>query len=77
MTGLFGAATLAPYRRRGCQRALMIARLRAAIDAGCRYASVHSEPHIGTARNALRLGFQILYTKVTLVRPGKGLLPSR
>jgi GNAT superfamily N-acetyltransferase len=75
MTGLFGAATLAPYRRRGCQRALMIARLQAAKNAGCRYATVHSAPHIGTARNALRLGFQILYTKVTLVRPGEGLLP--
>jgi GNAT superfamily N-acetyltransferase len=77
ISGLFGAATLAPHRRRGCQRALMIARLRAAKDAGCRWASVHSVPHIGTARNALRLGFQILYTKVTLVRPAPGLLPSR
>jgi hypothetical protein len=77
IAGLFGATTLAPYRRRGCQLTLMLARLRAARDAGCRFATVHSEPHIGTARNAQRLGFQVLYTKVTLVRPGAGLHPSR
>ena len=76
VAGLFGMTTLPPFRRRGCQRAMMIARLRAAADAGCRFATIHSEPHIGTGRNALRLGFTVVYTKVTLVRPGEGLLPS-
>jgi hypothetical protein len=73
---LFGMTTLPSHRRRGCQLALLIARLRAAAEAGCRFATIQSEPHIGTARNALRLGFVIIYTKVTLVRPGPGLAPS-
>jgi GNAT superfamily N-acetyltransferase len=76
VAGLFGMTTLAPYRRRGCQQALLIARLRAAADAGCRYATIQSMPHVGTARNAMRLGFAVAYTKVTLVRPREGLARS-
>ena len=73
---LFGLTTLEAFRRRGCQRALMIARLRAAQDAGCRYASIHSRPDVATGRNALRLGFQVAFTKAIVARPGPGLLPS-
>jgi len=74
--GMFGMTTLKEFRRRGCQQALMIVRLRVAADNGCRFVTIQSEPHIGTGRNALRLGFQVAYTKVTLVRPGAGLIPS-
>jgi hypothetical protein len=54
----------------------MIARLRAAQDAGCRYASIHSRPDVATGRNALRLGFQVAFTKAIVTRPGPGLAPS-
>ena len=73
---LFGLTTLEQFRRRGCQRALMVARLRAAKDAGCRYASIHSRPDVATGRNALRLGFQVAFTKAIVVRPAPGLAPS-
>jgi GNAT superfamily N-acetyltransferase len=73
---LFGAATLEGYRRRGCQRALMIARLNAVKEAGCRYACIGSKPQVATGRNAMRLGFQVAYTKAIMVRPAEGLTPS-
>jgi hypothetical protein len=69
---LFGLTTLERFR----QRALMIARLRAAQEAGCRYASIHSRPDVATGRNAIRLGFQVAFTKAILVQPGPGLIPS-
>lgn len=73
---LIAGCTLEPARGRGCQRALMIARLRAAREAGCRYVMVETLPHVATGRNALRLGFFVAYTKITFARPGDGLLPS-
>ena len=73
---LFGAATRERFRRRGVQSALMIARLAIAREAGCRYVAVHSRPDVATGRNALRLGFRTLYTKVVMTRPGPGLAPS-
>ncbi len=73
---LIAGATRPAARNRGCQRALMIARLHAAREAGCRYVMVESKPHVATGRNALRLGFFVAYTKLTFVRPGDGLRPS-
>lgn len=73
---LFGMTTLETHRGRGCQQALMIARLQAAHRAGCRQVCVNADPRIATGRNALRLGFQVAYTKAILVRPGEGLVPS-
>lgn len=73
---LIAGCTLEHARGKGCQRALMIARLRAAREAGCRYVMVETLPHVATGRNALRLGFFVAYTKITFTRPGEGLLPS-
>lgn len=73
---LFGAATLERSRNRGVQTALMIARLLIARDAGCRYAAIHSRPDVATGRNALRLGFRTVYTKVVLSRPSPSLAAS-
>lgn len=73
---LIAGCTLEAARGRGCQRALMIARLRAAREAGCRYVMVETLPHVATGRNALRLGFFVAYTKMTFTRPGEGLLAS-
>lgn len=73
---LFGMTTLEPFRNRGSQRALMIARLRAAQQSGCKYVTIGSKPDSPTGRNALRLGFQVAYTKAILIKPGPGLLAS-
>lgn len=75
MAALIGAATLAPYRGRGYQLALMYVRMQHAQAAGCRYVTVSSRPTVATGRNALRLGFQVAYMRVLLVRPGPNLVP--
>jgi len=72
----FGA-TLKPYRRRGVQRAMMLARLRKAAELGCAMATVGGIPGEGTERNAVRLGFTPCYTRLSFTRPGEGLTPSR
>jgi GNAT superfamily N-acetyltransferase len=73
---LFGMTTLEKFRNRGLQRALMIARLNAAQQSGCKYLTIGSKPDSATGRNALRLGFQVAYTKAILIRPAPGLLAS-
>jgi len=73
---LIGMATLEPYRRRGIQRALTVARLERLRELGSQFACVGSSPTVSTGRNALRLGFRMAYTKVALVRTGEGLAPS-
>jgi GNAT superfamily N-acetyltransferase len=73
---LFGMSTLPAFQRRGCQRALMIHRIRLVREHGCRYVTVQTKPHVATGRNALRLGFQVAYTKAILARPGPDLISS-
>ena len=73
---LFGMTTLEAFRKRGLQRALMIARLAAAQQSRCKYVTIGSKPDSPTGRNAMRLGFQVAYTKAILIRPGPGLLAS-
>jgi GNAT superfamily N-acetyltransferase len=73
---LFGMTTLEKFRNRGLQRALMIARLAAAQQSNCKYVTIGSKPDSPTGRNALRLGFQVAYTKAILIRPAPGLLAS-
>jgi hypothetical protein len=67
--GLFGASTLAPFRRRGVQLAGIVARLVAVRDAGATVACIESLPGAATARNAARLGFTLAGTKVVLRGP--------
>ncbi|MDX2133057.1 MAG: GNAT family N-acetyltransferase [Planctomycetota bacterium] len=73
--GLFGLSVLAEYRRRGIQQALLAWRLNEAARRGCLIACIGSLPGAGTERNVRRMGFQLAYTKVALVRPGEGLTP--
>lgn len=68
---LGGAGTLADYRGRGLQTALLRARMKAALDAGCEYAAVVTQGGTTSQRNAERLGFRVAYSKVTVIRnPG-------
>jgi ribosomal protein S18 acetylase RimI-like enzyme len=62
-----GAATAPEHRRRGVQTALLSARL---VDAaaGCEVAVITTQPGSKSQQNAQRRGFDLLYTRATLVR---------
>jgi GNAT superfamily N-acetyltransferase len=66
---LSGAGTLADYRGRGLQTALLQARMQAAVQAGCEYAVVVTQGGTTSARNVERLGFRVAYSKVTVIKP--------
>jgi len=65
---LFGAGTLPEFRGRGLQTALLKTRLHAAADAGCELAVVVTNGGSASERNCLRLGFQIAYSKATVLK---------
>jgi ribosomal protein S18 acetylase RimI-like enzyme len=65
---LTGAATLAPFRRRGLQTALTTRRLADAQRAGCDLAVVTTNPGSKSQQNAQRRGFELLYARAILVK---------
>jgi len=65
---LCGAGTLAEFRGRGLQTALLRARMAAAVEAGCEYAVVVTQGGSASQRNAERLGFRVAYSKVTVIK---------
>ncbi len=65
---LCGAGTLAAFRGRGLQTALLRARMAAAAAAGCEYAVVVTNGGTTSQRNAERLGFRVAYSKVTVIK---------
>ena len=65
---LAGATTAPAYRRRGVQAALLSARLADAAAAGCDIAVVTTLPGSKSQQNVQRQGFDLLYTRATLVR---------
>jgi ribosomal protein S18 acetylase RimI-like enzyme len=65
---LCGAGTLAEFRGRGLQTALLRARMAAAEEAGCEYAVVVTQGGSISQRNAERLGFRVAYSKVTVIK---------
>jgi GNAT superfamily N-acetyltransferase len=66
--GLFGASTLAAFRRRGVQTALMSARLAWATERGCDLAVSIAQPGSASHRNIERRGFRVAYTRTKLIR---------
>lgn len=61
---VFGfGATLAEYRGRGCQTALLQARIRDAAQAGCDLLVVSTSPGSASQRNVERAGLRVAYTK--------------
>jgi GNAT superfamily N-acetyltransferase len=64
-----GAATVPAHRRRGVQSALLATRLADAAAAGCNIAVVTTAPGSKSQQNAQRRGFDLLYTRVVLIRP--------
>jgi ribosomal protein S18 acetylase RimI-like enzyme len=65
---LCGAGTLAEFRGRGLQTALLRARMSAAVEAGCEYAVVVTQGGSSSQRNVERLGFRVAYSKVTVIK---------
>jgi ribosomal protein S18 acetylase RimI-like enzyme len=63
-----GAGTLAEFRGRGLQTALLRARLAAAAKARCEYAVVVTQGGTISQRNCERLGFRVAYSKVTVIK---------
>ena len=64
----FSAGTAPAFRRRGVQSALLAARVADATAAGCELALVTVQPGSRSQRNVQRRGFDLLYTRATLVR---------
>lgn len=61
---VFGfGATLEKYRGRGCQTALLRARIRDAAQAGCDLLVVSTSPGSASQRNVERAGLRVAYTK--------------
>jgi GNAT superfamily N-acetyltransferase len=69
--GLFGASTLADFRKRGVQTALLRARLRRAAEVGCEIGVSLAQPGSHSQRNISRAGFQTLYTRMKFEREAK------
>jgi GNAT superfamily N-acetyltransferase len=69
--GIFGTATLEPFRRRGAQTALVA---RALADAGpdATLAIATTAPGSTSQRTFERLGFQVMYTRAIMVLPLHG-----
>jgi hypothetical protein len=65
---LFADSTMAECRRAGLHRELIAARLNEALAQGCDLATASTLPGSASQRNYERMGFEVAYTKVTLVR---------
>lgn len=65
---LFSDSTIPAWRRLGLHRELIAARLNEALARGCTLATASTLPGSASQRNFERMGFQIAYTKATLVR---------
>jgi ribosomal protein S18 acetylase RimI-like enzyme len=68
VASLFGAAVMPDHRERGAHRALIQARLEAAIEYGCDVATCSAPPCSGAERNLERWGFKHAYAKVVMQR---------
>ena len=64
----FSTTTLPPYRGRGVQTALVRARLAFAARAGCDLVTVSTVPGNQSQRNMQRAGFQVVYTRIIMVK---------
>ena len=68
VVALFGAGTLAEFRGRGLQTALLRLRMQVAAQDGCEVAVIVTQGGSTSQRNAERLGFRVAYSKATMIR---------
>ena len=64
---LFADSTIARFRRQGLHRELISARLNEALAQGCDMATASTLPGSASQRNYERAGFEVVYTRITLV----------
>lgn len=64
-----GASTSLEFRKLGIQTKLLQHRLNFAIEQGCNLAVISTLPGTISQRNAERQGFQVVYTRIKLMRP--------
>jgi hypothetical protein len=64
---LFADSTVTHHRRAGVHAELIAARLNEAMAQGCDLATASTLPGSGSQRNYERLGFEVVYTRITLV----------
>jgi GNAT superfamily N-acetyltransferase len=64
---LFADSAILAFRRQGIHGELISARLNEAIAVGCDSATASTQPGSTSQRNYERLGFEVVYTKVTMV----------
>jgi hypothetical protein len=69
VASFYGDATLPAFRNRGVHSAMIAARLNLAVSAGCDIATAGTQPGSISQRNYQRLGFEVAYTKATMVLP--------
>jgi GNAT superfamily N-acetyltransferase len=65
---LFADGVARPFRRQGLHQELIAARLNEALAQGCDVAAAATAPAGPSQRNYERLGFQVVYTRVTLTK---------
>ncbi len=65
---LFADGVARPYRRQRLHQELIAARLNEALAQGCDVAAATTAPAGASQRNYERLGFQVVYTRVTLTK---------
>lgn len=68
VASFYADAVMPPYRRRGVHRAMIVERLRRAVEAGCELATAGTQPGSTSQRNYQRLGFDVAYTKITMTK---------
>ncbi len=64
---LFADSTIARFRCGGLHAELIAARLNEALAQGCELATASTLPGSGSQRNYERMGFEVVYTRMTLV----------
>jgi hypothetical protein len=69
VASFYGDATLNSSRNRGVHSAMIAFRLNSAVTAGCDLATAGTQPGSVSQRNYQRFGFEVAYTKATMVLP--------
>jgi GNAT superfamily N-acetyltransferase len=68
LAALFADSTLPRFRRQGLHSEVIAARLNEAAALGCDMAMASTEAGSASQRNYERMGFRVVYTKVTMAR---------
>jgi GNAT superfamily N-acetyltransferase len=71
VAALYGASTLPSFRRRGVQKAVILALLARAVEGGCDVAYTLTKPGSVSQRNVERQLFSVAYTRAMMVKEVK------